>query len=218
MTNLDIDSYYKEIAATLAESAYITDVRAYDYVKRFLDIIFSLMGLIIALPIMIIFSILIVLETPGSPIYSQERVGKNGKYFKIYKLRSMYKNAEANGAQWAEKDDPRVTKVGRFMRKTRIDELPQLFNILKGDMSIVGPRPERPMFTYQFNEEIPGFINRLRVKPGLTGWAQVNGGYELTPAEKLEYDLYYIENRSLWLDLKIILKTIKIVLTGDGAW
>ncbi len=218
MANLNIESYYRETATTLGEAVYATDVRVYDYVKRLFDIIFSLIGLIIALPIMIIFSMLIVLETPGSPIYSQERVGKNGKHFKIYKLRSMYKDAEANGAQWAEKDDPRVTKVGRFMRKTRIDELPQLFNILKGDMSIVGPRPERPIFTYQFNEEIPGFINRLRVKPGLTGWAQVNGGYELTPAEKLEYDLYYIENRSLWLDIKIILKTVKIVLTEDGAW
>jgi len=218
MANLNIESYYKETATTLGEAVYTTDIRMYDYVKRFFDIIFSLIGLIIALPIMIIFSILIVLETPGSPIYSQERVGRNGKHFKIYKLRSMYKDAEANGAQWAEEDDPRVTKVGRFMRKTRIDELPQLFNILKGDMSIVGPRPERPIFTYQFNEEIPGFINRLRVKPGLTGWAQVNGGYELTPAEKLEYDLYYIENRSMWLDIKIILKTVKIVLTGDGAW
>ncbi|HEY8361531.1 MAG TPA: sugar transferase [Tissierellaceae bacterium] len=219
MPNLNVESYYKKTSATtVGEVVYATEVRMYDYFKRVFDIIFSLIGLIIAFPIMVIFSILIVLETPGSPIYCQERVGKNGKHFKIYKLRSMYKDAEANGAQWAEKDDPRVTKMGRFIRRTRIDELPQLFNVLKGDMSIVGPRPERPIFTYKFNEEIPGFINRLKVKPGITGWAQVNGGYELTPAEKLQYDLYYIENRSLWLDIKIILKTVKIILTGEGAW
>lgn len=126
-------------------------------------------------------------------------------------------NAEKNGAQWATKNDPRVTKVGAFIRKTRIDELPQLFNVLKGDMSLIGPRPERPMFTAQFNEEIPGFIDRLQVKPGITGWAQVNGGYDITPREKLELDRYYINNMSFWLDLKIILKTIKVCITGDGA-
>lgn len=111
----------------------------------------------------------------------------------------------------------RVTKVGSFIRKTRIDEIPQLFNVLKGDMSIIGPRPERPIFTEKFNEEIPGFIDRLQVKPGLTGWAQVNGGYDLTPREKWELDMYYIENRGVKLDTLIILKTIKVILTGDGA-
>ena len=115
------------------------------------------------------------------------------------------------------KDDPRITKVGRFIRKTRIDEIPQLFNILKGDMSLIGPRPERPQFTEQFNREIPGFINRLAVKPGLTGWAQVNGGYDMTPAEKLVEDIYYIKNRSVLLDFKIIFKTVAVVLTGDGS-
>ena len=121
------------------------------------------------------------------------------------------------GAQWAEKDDPRITKIGRFIRKTRIDELPQLVNILKGDMSLIGPRPERPELTYEFEQDIPGFIDRLLVKPGLTGWAQVNGGYDITPAEKLVLDLEYINNRSIMLDMKIILKTAKVVLTGDGA-
>ena len=129
----------------------------------------------------------------------------------------MRTDAEKFGAQWAEKDDPRITKVGKFIRKTRIDEIPQLFNILRGDMGIIGPRPERPMFTVQFDEKIPGFINRLSVKPGLTGWAQVNGGYEATPAEKLEDDLYYIKNRSFLLDMKIIFKTVGVVLTGHGA-
>jgi len=190
----------------------------YEKIKRVMDIVLSLIGLIIAIPLMLIFGIAIKLESKGPVFYRQERVGKNGKVFMLYKLRSMYQNAEENGAKWAEKDDPRVTKVGRIMRKTRIDELPQLFNVLKGDMSLVGPRPERPIFTYKFNEEIPGFVNRLQVKPGLTGWAQVNGGYELGPAEKLEYDLYYIENRSIWMDIKIMLKTVKVILTGKGAW
>ncbi|MDN5276159.1 MAG: hypothetical protein PWR01_124 [Clostridiales bacterium] len=190
----------------------------YEKVKRVMDIVLSLIGLVIAIPLIIIFGIAIKLESKGPIFYRQERVGKDGKVFMLYKLRSMYQNAEENGAKWAEKDDPRVTKVGRIMRKTRIDELPQLFNVLKGDMSIVGPRPERPIFTYQFNEQIPGFVNRLQVKPGLTGWAQVNGGYELGPAEKLEYDLYYIENRSIWMDIKIMLKTVKVILTGKGAW
>lgn len=190
----------------------------YEKIKRVMDIVLSLIGLVIAIPLMLIFGIAIKLESKGPVFYCQERVGKNGKVFMLYKLRSMYQNAEENGAKWAEKDDPRVTKVGRIMRKTRIDELPQLFNVLKGDMSIVGPRPERPIFIYQFNEQIPGFVNRLQVKPGLTGWAQVNGGYELGPAEKLEYDLYYIENRSIWMDIKIMLKTVKVILTGKGAW
>lgn len=217
MESPNIEAYYRECAVALEEALYSDDTSTYDYIKRLIDIFLSTFGLIIGIPLIIIFSMLIVLETPGAPIYTQERVGKNGKHFTIYKLRSMYKDAEKNGAKWASKNDPRVTKVGAFIRKTRIDEIPQLFNVLKGDMSIVGPRPERPIFTYKFNKEIPGFINRLRVKPGLTGWAQVTGGYEMTPREKLEADLYYIENRSVKLDLLIIFKTIKIVLTGDGA-
>jgi exopolysaccharide biosynthesis polyprenyl glycosylphosphotransferase len=194
-----------------------TNVRFYPYVKRFLDLLLSLLALPVAIPIILIFAVIIKLETPGPAFFLQERVGLHGKYFKVIKLRSMGVNAEKNGAQWATKNDPRVTKVGAFIRKTRIDELPQLFNVLKGDMSLIGPRPERPIFTAQFNEEIPGFIDRLQVKPGITGWAQVNGGYDITPREKLELDLYYINNMSFLLDLKIILKTIKVCITGDGA-
>ncbi|RBP37822.1 sugar transferase [Garciella nitratireducens] len=190
---------------------------AYNVVKRLIDIFLSLLGVVIGVPFIIIFGILIKLESSGPIIYTQERVGKDGKVFNIYKLRSMRKDAEKNGAQWAKKDDPRVTRVGKFIRLTRIDEIPQLFNILKGDMSIVGPRPERPNFTLEFNKEIPGFINRTIVKPGLTGWAQVNGGYDMSPREKLQYDLEYIRNQSLWLDIKIIFKTFKVVLTGEGA-
>ncbi|WP_071119534.1 sugar transferase [Romboutsia timonensis] len=189
----------------------------FDVYQRVLDIVLSVVGLLVGIPLIAIFGILIKLEDNGPITYKQERLGKGGKRFYIYKLRSMRTDAEKFGAQWAEKNDPRITKVGKFIRKTRIDEIPQLFNILKGDMSIIGPRPERPEFTQEFNEEIPGFINRLAVKPGLTGWAQINGGYDITPQEKLVEDIYYIENRSILLDFKIILKTVKVVLTGHGA-
>ncbi|MEI2313487.1 sugar transferase [Bacillus nitratireducens] len=185
--------------------------------KYVLDVIFALLGLIILAPVILIFSLLIIVESPGSPFYLQERLGLHGKKFKVFKLRSMTNDAEKNGAKWAEKNDPRITKIGAFIRKTRIDELPQLFNILKGDMSLVGPRPERPMFTEKFEKEIPGFKKRLKVKPGLTGWAQVNGGYEITPKEKINLDVYYINNASIILDFRIIIKTVKVVITGDGA-
>jgi exopolysaccharide biosynthesis polyprenyl glycosylphosphotransferase len=215
------NNFFQEYAVAI-DTQYIirnqkANVKYYPYVKRLLDILLSLLVLPIAIPIILIFAVIIKLETPGPAFFLQERVGLHGKYFKVIKLRSMGVNAEKNGAQWATKNDPRVTKVGAFIRKTRIDELPQLFNVLKGDMSLIGPRPERPMFTAQFNEEIPGFIDRLQVKPGITGWAQVNGGYDITPREKLELDRYYINNMSFWLDLKIILKTIKVCITGDGA-
>lgn len=189
----------------------------FDSYQRILDIVLSLVGLLIGVPLIMIFGILIKIEDSGPITYKQERLGKNGNKFYIYKLRSMRIDAEKAGAQWAEQDDPRITKIGKFIRKTRIDEIPQLFNILKGDMSIIGPRPERPSFTKQFNDEIPGFVNRLAIKPGLTGWAQVNGGYEITPREKLAEDMYYIKNRSVLLDAKILLKTVKVILTGDGA-
>lgn len=186
-------------------------------IKYILDIMFSLIGLLVLGPVILMFSIFIMLESPGSPFYVQERLGLKGKKFKVIKLRSMRNDAEKNGAKWAEKNDPRITKIGVFIRKTRIDELPQLFNILKGDMSLVGPRPERPIFTEKFEQEIPGFKKRLKVKPGLTGWAQVNGGYEITPKEKLDLDVYYIKNASIILDFKIIIRTVKVVITGDGA-
>jgi len=209
---MDCPSYTNSIDYSNVKGSILFDVY-----QRFLDIILSVIGLLVGIPLMIIFGILIKIEDKGPITYKQERLGKGGKRFYIYKLRSMRTDAEKFGAQWAEKDDPRITKVGKFIRKTRIDEIPQLFNILKGDMSIIGPRPERPSFTEEFNQEIPGFIDRLAVKPGLTGWAQVNGGYEITPQEKLIEDIYYIKNRSILLDLKILFKTVKVVLTGDGA-
>lgn len=194
------------------------DNKLFNIYKRSLDIVASLLGLIIGIPLLIIFGVAIKIEDKGPIFYKQERLGLKGRRFYVYKLRSMRINAESiGGAQWAQKDDPRITKVGKFIRKTRIDEIPQLYNILIGDMSLIGPRPERPELTYQFEQEIPGFMHRLSIKPGLTGWAQVNGGYDITPEEKLVFDKEYIENKSILLDLKIILMTIKVVLTGDGA-
>ncbi|MDU2237977.1 MAG: sugar transferase, partial [Streptococcus mitis] len=161
--------------------------------------------------------IFIVIESSGNPIYIQERIGLNGQSFSIYKLRSMYQDAEKNGHKWASKNDTRITKVGRFIRKTRIDELPQIINVIKGEMSIIGPRPERPEFINEFLKDIPNFNERLAVRPGITGWAQVNGGYELTPKDKLVYDLFYINHESIKLDFLILLKTIKVMVTGNGS-
>ena len=193
------------------------EIGFYSKIRRVIDFIISLLSLVIVIPIILITSIFIMLESPGNPFYVQSRMGFMCKEFNLIKLRSMRTDAEKNGAQWADKNDPRITKVGRFIRKTRIDELPQIFNVLKGDMSIIGPRPERQIFVEEFVKYIPNFPKRLEVKPGLTGWAQVNGGYEILPEEKLELDLYYINNKSLTLDILIILKTIQIVLTGEGA-
>ena len=189
---------------------------AYRIIKRGIDFFISIVLLIPAMLLCSISALFIILETKGNPLYIQERVGLNGKRFKIYKLRSMYLDAEKDGYQWAMKNDDRITKVGYYIRKTRIDELPQLVNILKGDMAFIGPRPERPEFIKEFLQDIPDFNDRLVIKPGITGWAQVNGGYELTPKEKLEYDKYYIEHESLYLDVLILLKTIQVVFTGYG--
>ena len=171
----------------------------------------------LAVPICILACIAIYIELRVNPIYTQKRVGLNGRVFKIYKLRSMYIDAEKDGPKWASENDERITKVGRIIRKTRIDELPQLVNILKRDMSFIGPRPERPELIEEFLKNIPDFNDRLLVKPGITGWAQVNGGYSLTPKEKLEFDKYYIQNRGFKLDSLILLKTIIVIFTRHGA-
>lgn len=218
MEELSQENFYEEYAPTIEEVSIKKNHHSYySFFKRSLDLFLVILSLPIVTVIIFIFSIIIKLESPGSAFYVQERVGLNGKYFNVIKLRSMRNNAEKNGPKWATENDPRITKVGGFIRKTRIDELPQLFNVLKGDMSLIGPRPERPVFTVEFTKNMPEFTARLAVKPGLTGWAQVNGGYDITPKEKLKLDLYYIEHKSLRLDLIIIMKTLKVVLTGDGA-
>ena len=187
------------------------------FFKRAFDIVFAIVvGLVLFLFIPII-AIAIKLDSKGPVLFKQERLGKDEKPFMMYKFRSMYIDAEKDGPQWAKASDQRVTRVGRFLRKTRIDELPQMWNILVGDMSLVGPRPEREFFYSEFERDIPNFRDRLAVKPGLTGLAQVNGGYELDPQSKLDYDIEYMGSRSILLDIKCILKTVKLVFTHDGA-
>ena len=179
-------------------------------IKRVMDIIGSIIGIIVASPVMLVMCILIKITSPGPLIYRQERVGLHNQTFWMYKFRSMEIQPEAEEKKaWTVKNDPRVTGIGRFMRRTSIDELPQLFNILKGDMSLVGPRPERPFFVEKFREEIPRYMVKHQVRPGLTGWAQVNGYRGDTSIRKrIEYDLYYIENWTVGLDIKILFMTI----------
>lgn len=191
--------------------------KGYELLKRIFDFTASLLALIVAAIPMLIIAVVIVLDSEGGAVYNQERLGKDGKPFMLYKFRTMCVDAEKNGAQWAAENDDRCTRVGAFLRKTRMDELMQLINILKGDMSIVGPRPERKIFYDEFATYIDGFDKRLYIKPGLTGSAQVNGGYDLKPCEKIVLDVEYIENRSIWLDIKIIFKTVAIVFNHNGA-
>lgn len=184
-------------------------------IKRVLDILISLIGIVLASPIMLVAS-LAILITDGRPIFfTQERATINNKIFKLVKFRSMVKDAEKDtGAIWATENDPRVTKVGRFLRRFWIDELPQLFNVLKGDMSMVGPRPERPVFIEEFAETIPDFHYRMTVKAGVTGLAQVLGKYSTSPENKIKFDLMYIRNAGLMYDIKIIAETVKKILMG----
>lgn len=188
--------------------------------KRLFDLIFSLLLLIITAPICLITALLIKLDSKGPIIYKQLRVGKSGKEYYLYKFRSMSQNAESkSGPVWAQENDPRVTAVGAIIRKLRIDEIPQVLNVLKGDMSFVGPRPERPHFVNELKNQIPYYTQRLVVKPGITGWAAVKYKYGSTvedAIEKMQYDLYYIKHLSLFLDLSIIFHTIKVVITGKG--
>ncbi len=189
-------------------------------VRRGFNFTLALIAAVISLPVAIITAIAIRLESPGPVFYTQERVGKNGRTFKIIKFRSMRQDAEKDGKpQWAQQRDPRITRVGAFIRKTRIDEIPQFINILRGEMSWVGPRAERPFFVDQLTKQIPFYSQRHLVEPGLTGWAQVRYPYGSSvedAIQKLQYDLYYIKNVSLLFDLWIIFKTIKIVLSGYG--
>ena len=189
----------------------------YLFIKRAFDLTFSFVGLIITFIPMIVISIFIKVDSKGPVFFTQERLGKDGKAFIMFKFRSMVQDAEKSGPQWADKDDNRVTRVGNVLRKTRLDEIPQLINIFLGQMSFVGPRPERKVFYEEFKNYIDGFDQRLIVTPGLTGIAQVNGGYELKPEEKIIFDIEYIKKRTLIIDLLLILKTIKIVFNQKGA-
>ncbi|MGB9700950.1 MAG: exopolysaccharide biosynthesis polyprenyl glycosylphosphotransferase, partial [Thermodesulfobacteriota bacterium] len=189
-------------------------------IKRGIDVLFSIIGLIIFSPICLLIAAAIKFESRGPVFYLQERVGEDGRIFKLIKFRSMREDAEANGPVWAIEKDPRVTKVGKIIRKIRFDEIPQMINVLKGEMSFVGPRPERPYFVEQLSKEIPYYYHRHAVKPGITGWAQLYypyGASKEDALEKLKYDLYYIKNMSPFLDLMIILETIKVVLFGRGS-
>jgi exopolysaccharide biosynthesis polyprenyl glycosylphosphotransferase len=185
-------------------------------VKQMIDTLFSLCLLMILFPFLIIIAIVIKLDSRGPVFYTQERIGLDGQPFLIIKFRTMYIDAEKHGPQWANQNDARITAVGYYLRKYRIDEFPQFINILRGEMSIIGPRPERLVFIEDFEKEIPHFRNRLQVKPGITGWAQINGGYDIAPMEKLNLDLYYIYNYSILLDLKIVLKSIPVILFAKG--
>jgi len=191
------------------------------WLKRLVETTITLMGMVVVLPVMLIAAIAIKLDDGGSLFYRQQRVGKNGRLFHVYKFRSMIENAEQSGqAQWAKVGDPRITRVGDFLRKSRIDELPQLLNIIKGDMALVGPRPERPEFVAELSDKIPGYDNRHVIRPGLTGWAQVNYPYGASLEDSLwktKYDLFYLKNWTIWFDLAIIAQTVHVVLFAEGS-
>jgi sugar transferase (PEP-CTERM system associated) len=189
--------------------------------KRFIDIVVSLAVLILLSPVVLLFYALIRLESPGSAIYRQKRVGLNGRVFEILKLRSMYQDAERDGIpQWASQNDDRTTRVGRFIRMARIDEIPQVINVLKGEMSFIGPRPERPEFVEKLKKEISFYDLRHRVRPGITGWAQVSYKYGASVEDamkKLAYDLYYVKNGDMVLDLAILVQTVRVIFFAHGS-
>lgn len=188
--------------------------------KRLIDLVFSIVCMVVFSPLLLYCYLLIKRDHDGPAIYRQERIGRFGRPFYMYKFRTMRTDAEKFGAQWATKNDPRITRIGHFLRKTRIDELPQILCVLRGEMSMVGPRPERAVFIEKLRDEIPFYISRLKMKPGLTGWAQVRHHYDTSTEDvkiKLQYDMYYYENMSLMLDFQILVRTVYVVLTGKGA-
>ena len=206
------------------EDIYIEDLGTlaskplYAFLKRAFDILFALSFMLLLMVPMLVIAVIIKLSSKGPALYYQSRQGLNGKLFNIIKFRTMYQDAEADGLRWSMgDDDPRITPVGRILRKTHLDELPQLWCILKGDMSVVGPRPERPEYYERFEQYIHGFSERLKVKPGLTGLAQVRGGYFLKPEEKVQYDVEYIKERSVGLDIRIVFETVKVVFCCEGV-
>lgn len=228
---MDIATYFEknlgQIRLDALSAGYLIFGEGFDQgfvrtaVKRLFDILCAIVLIVLASPLMLLAAVAIVLESGGPVLYRQERVGLNGRIFNVVKFRSMRTDAEKDGVpKWATAGDSRVTRVGRVIRKLRIDELPQLFSVLKGDMSLVGPRPERPFFVDQLTREIPFYAVRHSVKPGVTGWAQVRYQYGSSVSdttEKLQYDLYYVKNHSLFLDLVVLFETVGVVLTGKGA-
>jgi len=231
ITLYDLPTFYEKITGKVPISAIeevwflenlmIEKKSLYETIKRILDILYALALGIVSLPFYPLIALAIKLDTPGPAFYKQKRVGENSQIFNVYKFRSMIDAAEKNGAQWAQVNDPRVTKIGKFLRASRLDELPQLYNVLRGDMSFVGPRPERPEFVFGTNlqRQIPFYQIRHLVRPGLTGWAQINFEYGASiedTTEKLQYDLFYLKNRSFMLDLSIVLKTVKIIIGRGG--
>ena len=208
----DDEHYYVEDLGKIKKKPF------YAFCKRAMDMFCALIGLLIAGVPMLVIALIVKFSSKGGAFYKQKRLGLNGKPFYLVKFRTMVADAEKNGAQWSNGDkDPRITKVGSLLRATRLDELPQLWACFTGKLSIVGPRPERPEFYEAFEEHVHGFSERLKVKPGLTGLAQVNGGYDLRPEEKVVLDVEYIKKRSVWLDIKIIFKTVGVVLFRRGA-
>lgn len=206
-----------EEVVELPRLTHVNGGPVYRVAKRAFDVVACSCALVaLAVPMGII-ALKIKSESPGPVIYAQTRVGKDGRRFKVYKFRSMYIDAEVKGAQWAQGEDPRVTPFGRKLRNSRLDEIPQFWNVVKGDMSLIGPRPERPVFHEAFKERIHGWEQRLAVRPGITGLAQVEGGYELLPKEKALLDIEYIENRGFALDFSLIWRTLRTMATGEGA-
>jgi exopolysaccharide biosynthesis polyprenyl glycosylphosphotransferase len=208
-------------ASEIAFAEGFAQSRGHRFVKRVIDLFAASVGLLLAAPLLLLAACAIKLDSRGPLFYGQPRIGRHGRPFQVVKLRTMRVDAEAGGApQWATADDPRVTRVGRLLRKTRIDEIPQLFAVLRGDMSLVGPRPERPFFVEQLKQMVPWYAAREAVPPGVTGWAQLRYPYGASVEEskaKLEYDLYYIKNGSAFLDIAILFHTVRHVLTGRGA-
>ncbi len=214
--------YLDERWVATAEGFRSLNERSFQVLKRIADIVLAIGGLILSLPLLALAVILIKIDDGGTVFYSQERVGKGGRTFRVHKLRTMVGRAEdQTGPVWAARDDSRVTRVGRWLRKLRIDEIPQTWNVLKGEMSFVGPRPERPVFAKVLQTKYPVYSLRHLVRPGITGWAQVRCPYAASEEEtliKLDYDLYYLQNASLLFDIRIILKTISTVASAWGAW
>lgn len=199
------------------EQSAVVEKPVYQAVKRLFDVVVSALALLIlGIPMLLLMPV-IRADSPGPAIFRQERLGKDGKPFVIYKYRTMQMDAERDGPQWARAHDVRCTKLGRLLRRGHIDELPQLVNVLRGEMSLVGPRPERACFYQEFERYIRGFSQRLQATPGITGWAQINGGYELLPEEKILFDMEYIRHRSVMFDIRCLLGTVRVVFRHDGA-